>query len=531
MNRQLDRVYHGLGWCAAVLACAAAALLWCMSLRYTASFDPASFEERLTLYPVGMRRTLPCCLLLLAMLTAADGLLRRRRSLMWPCTAAVAVLGAAYVLSLHGQPIDDQARVWEMAVALSSGDFSAIDPDYFVAYPYQVNMAQLLEPLARLFGHDPYPAFGLMNAVCAGSCVPPLCRIAARLGGRGAENLCGLLCVGFLPLWLTAAFLYGTLAATACALWAVWAAMSLCDGGSRRLWLLVALLFPASLLYSGSLIFAVAVALVLLLDALRGRPLRAVAALVLLAVCMKSNQVGQMVFCWRTGMDFGPGIPKSAWVYMGLTATDTNSAAGGFNSYPKLVFWGNQGNAQATAVAVREDLRTWWKGFVSAPQASWHFFREKICTEWLDPWFTSLTSTYTAEAAPGAFASLFCGTPPAQCCGICCGRCMPPLRRGRCVPRADTGARYGRCYRPSAFWEVFCSRLSGKITADIACPISFACCLLRRLRWAKLRKKLFRKPLYFPCQCDILLYVTVARFGAYTSDGFRSYPSLRQRQI
>ena len=409
MNRQLDRVYHGLGWCAAALACAAAALLWCMSLRYTASFDPASFEERLTLYPVGMRRTLPCCLLLLAMLTAADGLLRRRRSLMWPCSAAVAVLGAAYVLSLHGQPIDDQARVWEMAVALSSGDFSAIDPDYFVAYPYQVNMAQLLEPLARLFGHDPYPAFGLMNAVCAGSCVPPLCRIAARLGGRGAENLCGLLCVGFLPLWLTAAFLYGTLAATACALWAVWAAMSLCDGGSRRLWLLVALLFPASLLYSGSLIFAVAVALVLLLDALRGRPLRAVAALVLLAVCMKSNQVGQMVFCWRTGMDFGPGIPKSAWVYMGLTATDTNSAAGGFNSYPKLVFWGNQGNAQATAVAVREDLRTWWQGFVSAPQASWHFFREKICTEWLDPWFTSLTSTYTAEAAPGAFASLFCG--------------------------------------------------------------------------------------------------------------------------
>ena len=155
MNRQLDSVYHGLGWCAAALACAAAALLWCMSLRYTASFDPASFEERLTLYPVGMRRTLPCCLLLLAMLTAADGLLRRRRSLMWPCTAAVAVLGAAYVLSLHGQPIDDQARVWEMAVALSSGDFSAIDPDYFVAYPYQVNMAQLLEPLARLFGHDP----------------------------------------------------------------------------------------------------------------------------------------------------------------------------------------------------------------------------------------------------------------------------------------------------------------------------------------------------------------------------------------
>lgn len=73
--------------------------------------------------------------------------------------------------------------------------------------------------------------------------------------------------------------------------------------------------------------------------------------------------------------------------------------------------------------------------------------------------------------------------------------------------------------------------LGGKITADIACPISFACCLLRRLRWAKLRKKLFRKPLYFPCQCDILLYVTVARFGAYTSNGCRSYPSLRQRQI
>ena len=105
--------------------------------------------------------------------------------------------------------------------------------DYFTMYPYQAGMALCLEPLVRLFGADPYPAFALCNALCAGACAAAAAVLAGLLQ-KGADRVCGLLCLLFFPLALSSSFLYGTMAGTACALWAVCGAVQLCRGGSRR---------------------------------------------------------------------------------------------------------------------------------------------------------------------------------------------------------------------------------------------------------------------------------------------------------
>ena len=96
---------------------------------------------------------------------------------------------------------------------------------------------------------------------------------------------------------------------------------------------------------------------------------------------------------------------------MGLTAENTNSGPGGYNSYTKLLFWENGADAQATHAAAMEDLRDYLASWKETPHANFGFLHEKIQTEWLDPWFDSLTGSYhpDVDAAPRGFAALFCG--------------------------------------------------------------------------------------------------------------------------
>ena len=434
MRAGFEKLWRALGWCAALLAALPAAGLWAASLGSSAAFDPSTFLEKLTVVSHSRLLTLGGSLLLAAALGAAalcGGVGRRVRQM--PChterassrparllcrpavwaALGTAALGAVYGLSLHSHPVNDQAEVWSLAVALAAGEFGPVNWDYFTMYPYQAGMALCLEPLVRLFGADPYPAFALCNALCAGACAAAAAVLAGLLQ-KGADRVCGLLCLLFFPLALSSSFLYGTMAGTACALWAVCGAVQLCRGGSRRWWLAVALLLPAVVLYSGMQVFALAVCLVLGLDALRGRDRlpRLAAAAVLLAVCLSGPSLAQAAFSARTGVVLGQGIPKSAWVYMGLTAAETNSAAGGYNSYPKQVFWANGADPAAANAAVMADLRGWLAEFAADPAAKLPFFREKLLTEWLDPWFTSLTVTYQPETdVPGAFAALWCGGP------------------------------------------------------------------------------------------------------------------------
>lgn len=415
------RWYGPVGWCVAVLAAVPLALLCFMALRHSAAFDHEAFQETMTVVPVDTVQILVTALVLGGVAAvlgrfAARG--KRGEALLTViASAAVVVLGCVWSLSVHGRPVDDQQKVWDMAVALANGTTEGIDFDYLIMFPYQSGMALFLEPLARLFGPDPYPAFGIFNALCAGACVWGLCAVTGQIWPeKGAKAICAVLCLAFLPLPFMSGFLYGTLAAAAMGIWGMYGVLRLCRGGGERWWLLTLLLPVAVVCYNGAMLFAAAAFCLLTAEGLlgggkRGLLTRLLPAAVLLFVCLNAASWAGVLFTWRTGIQLGEGIPKSAWGVMGLTAENTNSGPGGYNSYTKLLFWENGADAQATHAAAMEDLRDYLASWKETPHANFGFLHEKIQTEWLDPWFDSLTGSYhpDVDAAPRGFAALFCG--------------------------------------------------------------------------------------------------------------------------
>lgn len=419
-NGWLGSLYRPVGWMIAVLVTILLALLCFMATRHSSAFDHEAFQETMTVVPVNTVRVILTALLLGGAAAGAGWISARSRRGQTILAAVAAViivaLGCAWSLSVHGHPVDDQQKVWDMAVALANNTIEGIDIDYLIMFPYQSGMALFFEPLARLFGPDPYPAFGIFNALCAGVCTWVLCAICGLLWPEGgAKGICAVLCLAFVPLALMSGFLYGTLAAAAMGLSAMYAVLRLCRGGNRFWWGLLLLLPAAVVCYNGAMLFAAAAFCLLAADGLlgggkKGLLTRLLPAAVMLVVCLNAASWAGMLFTWRTGIQLGDGIPKTAWVVMGLTAENTNSGPGGYNSYTKLLFWQNNADSAATNAAAMQDLRDYLASWTVKPHENFGFLHEKIKTEWLDPWFDALTGSYHPEVdAPGTFASLLCG--------------------------------------------------------------------------------------------------------------------------
>lgn len=422
MNRAgcLGKLYRPVGWFIACITAVLLALLCFMALRHSAAFHHEEFQEQMTVVPADTVQILLTALVFGAVAVGIGWLStkgkRGQTLLIAIASAGVVLLGCAWSLSVHGHPVDDQKKVWDIAVALANGTTDGMDLDYLIMFPYQSSMALFFEPLVRLFGPDPYPAFGIFNALCAGACVWALCSICALIWPeKGAAGICAVLCLAFVPLSIMSGFLYGTLAASAMGLWAMYGVLRLCRGGAAWWWLLTLMLPLAVVCYNGSLLFAAAAFCLLAADGLlgggkKGLLYRLLPAVLLLVICMNASTWAGAIFTWRTGVQLGDGIPKTAWAVMGLTAENTNSGPGGYNSYTKLLFWENNADSAATSAAAMQDLREYLASWRDTPHENFGFLHEKIQTEWLDPWFDALTGSYHPEVdTPGRFASLLCG--------------------------------------------------------------------------------------------------------------------------
>lgn len=417
------------GGAASLLAGAVLLALGVASLFVVAVFNAETFDETAAITARSPALALLGALALAGVLAAGVYLLlrrgtdaaRRRRAGLLALGAAVvvAVLSIAWACSMHRQPNDDQLFVWQMGQCLADNTPEKLDTDYIQTYPQQCGMALFFELFIRLFGANPVPAFGIFSGVCAGLCVLALCAICRQLSDSpAAVALCALLCLLFAPLGLYSPFVYGTLISPTFSFWGLYGVLRLCKGGDAhngRSWLLALLLPLSAAAYNGALIFGIAAFLALLFSGIAGGRqglLRlALPGVLLLALCAGAEPGAQAIFCARTGTPAYEGMPKTAWIAMGIHADDENTVAGpgSYNGTNRSLFWDNKADAAATDAAAWENIRQYLNGYKQDHARFVSFFSTKTAYQWLDPWFGALTMNYNpATDSPGPFAALLC---------------------------------------------------------------------------------------------------------------------------
>lgn len=394
------------------------------ALLYTSRFDPTTYAEAVTI----CRRSLPAALafsFLLALPCAAAVRLPDAVHRFAPVWAGVltTLCGCLWTVTLRAQPRNDQAYVWEMAVALVEHNPEPFAADYAVAYPHQFGAALLASFLVRLFGTNAVPAFGIFNSLCAGACAAVLCLLARELCGEvHAGTVCGALCLLFCPLALYAAFVYGTVFSAAASFWAMYGALRLCRGGSIQWWIPVLVLLPlACVSYGNSLIFAVAVFLLLfftgLLHGRHGIFRLCFPALMLIALCAFFPGACREFVCRQMQVASPSGMPKTAWIAMGIHSSNGVCGPGSWDGSNWDLFFSNGADSRATHIAAVQNIRQYLKGYRDDPHRLL-FFAEKTACQWLDPWFGALTQNYAPDSAtalaPAQWLCVGAGLHPVQ---------------------------------------------------------------------------------------------------------------------
>lgn len=304
------------------------------------------------------------------------------------------VIGAIYLLWLLLTmllPLSDQASCIRCAKGLVEGDYSGWEPGgYAFYYPNQNGIILIFSLLYRLFGDATGFAVQVLNIPAMGCgiwylyrCWQKLCPDDMRNGMLWVLALC-------LPFTFYITFSYGTVFGFAASMAACFQVLQFLEkpaaGGLVKAGLLAALAVQCKSNYSIVAVALVILCLVLAVD--RRRLQYGLLAVALALFCA----AGSWLVTWQieriTSLEVGEGIPKLAWVEMGLE--EGSRGPGWFNFYITDVFEEAGGDSQAAGELVRQDLAETLRNMGEDPAATADFFARKIASLWAEPTFQSV---------------------------------------------------------------------------------------------------------------------------------------------
>lgn len=273
-------------------------------------------------------------------------------------------------------------------------------------YPFQTGLVLWNELVGSLFGFSNWTAFRLLGCISVPIIVLFLSRTAELVFDNSkVGSVCAILSTVFLPLSCYASFIYGTLPSLAASLIAFWFQIRAIriqanDAGKcLRLGIISCVMFFIALFFKlNSLIFLIAAEAVWFFTAiLRKSGGLLIICMLNIAVYFSSSFIPNYIVENRTGIEVGSGVPKTAWIVMGLQESDR--AAGWYNEYVTQ-YWGAaiDGSYDAYQNAnkqIEADLSERINEFCSNPLYAVDFFSEKVLTQWSEPTFQSLWCSFT----------------------------------------------------------------------------------------------------------------------------------------
>lgn len=403
----------GKGFCARTASALAGAIpvlaLLCFSfvlfgsMASTSQLDPAHYlSERIVFIKDNLLLNLAVLLAVLAALAAARRLLRGILSSADPRYAAAALLffvvlfGCVYVIAVKPEVCADARFVVHAGEDFAEGEYRSLKSwdeyyrRYFSTYPFQLGLAQYFELLARILGPGHYRAYAMVNVFFLALGYAALLRITACVFH---DRRILLVSIGLLALFLQPIFycalLYGPIPSFALALWGMDFILRYIKRG-RGLWcaLLGALLIGlASTIKINALIYAIAAAILLLLDALGEKRIRSVliAVLVICAAVILPKGAVSLAEA-RGGMQLpDSGAPALNWLLIGLS--ESERAPGWYAEQPYDYSEEKRAESEKT---MRIDLQKRLERFRTDPGYARTFFFQKIMSQWDEPTFQSI---------------------------------------------------------------------------------------------------------------------------------------------
>lgn len=286
----------------------------------------------------------------------------------------------------------DSASVSETAVEFLNGDYSSfINNNYMFRQPHQLSLAAFWEIVYYIFGRENYIVLQFINVIAIVSIVYYSHRITKELfDNYNIQAILSLLYIGMLPLYLYATFIYGDIIGIGLMLPAVYWVIRYLNTRKKVILLPAFVCMTlAILLKTNNLVIMAAVIIILLLHLIKEKDLFAlVFALVLAIGPTVFSSCIDAYYAKEAGMQLPGGVPKIAWVAMGLQENDYLEN-GWFNGYNCAVYEACGFDADKTTEACIENIKQSLQSFITSPRHGIKFFYRKFVSQWNDPSFQS----------------------------------------------------------------------------------------------------------------------------------------------
>lgn len=308
----------------------------------------------------------------------------------------------------------DSAFLSEIAIQFMQNNYQTFEQGgYLYMYPFQLGFTAVMEMIYRMFGIENYIVFELINIVCVVDMIWILGRITGELfEEEQTYKIEMLLSMGMLPLFLLTTFIYGDIPGWCMGIHAIYLIIRYLKTDrwqeilKASIWLALGIIMKSNLN-----IMVVAAAIVLILHAIEKKNAKILLWIVELVVV---SQLGMMIvngiYTVRVGEDLPEGIPKIAWVAMGMQESpEGEAAAGWYNGYNWDVYATNGYDKDLTVQAAIEDLKASLGGMIKEPRRALAFIYDKFTSQWNDPTFMSLLTNewYSRNVEPQSRVAIY----------------------------------------------------------------------------------------------------------------------------
>ncbi len=323
------------------------------------------------------------------------------------------VLAVLWVLAAKSEPRADQLSMLQAAAEVNSGDYSTFAPGgYMYMYPHQLSYLLYTQLLLKLFGSGNYMAFKLLNCVYLTGMWYILYEIARILfADERSVKVFILLCFGALVPVLYCGFIYSEFIYMLFSLLSILYLLKFISGRKPGHFALCCLFIALAVLARNTaLILAVASAVVLALEALKGRALKNILCVfIILALCFTVTPALKSGYGRLTGRELADGRPMSVWFAIGLY--DGELAAGWYDDFSIDIYNNTGWNTYLTDIEAKKMIRAALSGFYHDPAYAVDFLYRKFATQWNEPTYAAFYVNYSAAAAQDQFISgFFTGT-------------------------------------------------------------------------------------------------------------------------
>lgn len=345
--------------------------------------------------------------ILYSVLKARDdqsGCQARLASFMFPKKVNVAKLAIGFsgmislisVLLFQCLVSADSEALSDIAIEFLQGNYQAFERgEYLYVYPFQIGMTALLEFIYRIFGIENFIVFQMINIVCIELIISTLNKITWELfEDERVSRMEALLSMGMLPLFLFATFVYGDIIGWAFGVGNIYFVIRYLktDQWQNILKAAVALAL-GTVVKSNINILTVAAVIAMLLHAIIKRSYKILIwTIIVVLISQAGTVIVNGIYAQRAGLERLPeGVPKIAWIAMGLQEGDEGGyACGWYNSYNWSVYVENGYDRERTTQACLDNLSYSLQKLFHEQRYALNYMYKKFTSQWNMPTFQSL---------------------------------------------------------------------------------------------------------------------------------------------